>query len=165
MGISHRPILRATAAILVLSASPALAAGAAAASGADIIGTTTLASLLELEFGTIAADSAGGVVELDVSSGNRNCAPGMACSGSFAFATLLVTGSAGSVEVTYDPTVILAGPGADLNATINFPGGQGSVINLVNGTATVQFGASLQINPNQAAGQYIGQFSVNVNYF
>jgi Mat/Ecp fimbriae major subunit len=146
------------------AAPAAFAGGAGANSNAVIVQTTTLSSLLELNFGTIASNGAGGVVTLDAGTGNRTCAPGMACSGSFAFATLLVTGDAAGVQLHYDPTVQLTGPGDPMNATIQFPGGQGSVVALVNGQAVVYFGADLVVNANQTAGAYNGTFNVSVNY-
>jgi hypothetical protein len=149
---------------VALCASPVRADSAASSSSATIIQPTTLASLLELNFGTIATNAAGGVVSLDVVSSNRNCASGLFCSGSFAFATLYITGSISTVQVTYDPDVVLTGPGAPMDVTILFPGGSGTVVNLVNGEATIQFGADLTVNPNQIPGGYTGQFTVNVDY-
>jgi Mat/Ecp fimbriae major subunit len=131
---------------------------------ATVVQTTTISSLLALDFGTIASNNTAGVVSLDASANNRNCATNMACSGSFAFAKLFVTGDASSVQLQYDSTVQLTGPGATMTATLLFPGGQGATIPLSNGQATVRFGADLYVNANQAAGAYNGTFTVSVNY-
>lgn len=147
-----------------LSTGAAQADSASSPTSATIIQPTTLASLLELDFGTIATTSAGGTVNLDVAGNNRMCASGLFCSGSFAFATLYVTGDVSTVQVTYNPAVTLTGPGTPMDATILFPGGSGASVNLVNGEATIQFGADLVVGPNQTPGAYSGQFTVNVNY-
>jgi Domain of unknown function (DUF4402) len=144
--------------------SAAQAAGASANGRASVLQGTTLASLLEMDFGTIATNGLGGTVNLDASNSSRTCGSGMVCSGSFAFATLRVTGAATNVQVNFDPVVQLTGPGAPMNAAILFPGGQGAVITLVNGQATVYFGANLGVNANQGPGVYQGTFNVNVNY-
>jgi Domain of unknown function (DUF4402) len=148
----------------IAAGTPAQAQSADANSSATIVQTTTISSLLALDFGTIASNGEAGVVTLEPSSNNRNCASNMACSGSFSFATLFVTGDASSVQLHYDPDVQLSGPGATMTATILFPGGQGTIIPLTNGQATVHFGANLYVNANQTEGAYNGTFTVSVNY-
>jgi Domain of unknown function (DUF4402) len=135
-----------------------------ATSHATIYRPSTLASLLDLNFGSIVTGTAGGQISLDVASASRTCAPGMACSGAFAFATLSITGSNATVQVTYVPNIQLTGPGAPMDVAINFPGGSGALVTLVSNAATIEFGATLTVNPNQAGGDYAGQFSVDVNY-
>ncbi len=151
-------------AVTVGLAQPAFADSASANTSATVLQNTTVSSLLQMDFGTIASNGTGGIVSLDAASSSRGCGVGMACSGAFAFATLLVTGDATSVQLNYDPVVQLTGPGIPMNATINYVGGQGAVVSLVNGNATIHFGADLLVNPNQTAGAYNGTFSVSVNY-
>ena len=147
-----------------LASAPAHAETAAASSLATVYRPSTLASLLDLNFGTIVANSTGGVVDLDVNSSSRLCQPGLACSGGYAFATLQLTGSNAIVVVTYDPVIQLTGPGDPMNVLIQFPGGSGALVPITNNSTTIQFGALLTVNPSQLPGDYSGLFSVNVNY-
>jgi hypothetical protein len=51
-----------------------------------------------------------------------------------------------------------------MNVEVLFPGGQGAAINVTGGQIDVVFGARLTVNANQAEGEYLGQFSVDVDY-
>jgi hypothetical protein len=77
---------------------------------------------------------------------------------------LRLTGSDANVIVTYDPTFNLTGPGQDMVAEPNFPGGSGAIVRLGGGTAVVRFGAKVYVNAGQAPGLYNGQFTVNLEY-
>jgi hypothetical protein len=120
--------------------------------------------LLDMDFGRIASDGSAGVVELNSGSGTRTCASGLACVGSFGMSELRLTGSDANVIVTFNPTFNLTGPGQDMVAEPNFPGGSGAIIQLTGGTAVVRFGAKVHVNAGQAPGLYSGQFSVNLEY-
>ena len=147
-----------------LTSAPAHAETAAANSLATVYRPSTLASLLDLNFGTIVANSTGGVIDLDVNTSSRVCQPGLVCSGGYAFATLQLTGSNAVVVVTYEPLIQLTGPGDPMNVLIQFPGGSGALVPITNNSTTIQFGALLTVNPSQLPGDYSGLFSVNVNY-
>jgi Domain of unknown function (DUF4402) len=147
-----------------LGASPVQAQSASAVSSTTIISQTTLSSLLDMSFGTVITDGTGGPVILDSAAGTRSCTGGIICSGSFAFATLYVTGDSSTVQVTYPSQVLLSGPGTDMTVTPVYAGGSGATITLVSGAATIKFGAQLDVNPGQTPGNYTGTFTVNVNY-
>jgi hypothetical protein len=51
-----------------------------------------------------------------------------------------------------------------MTVTPLFPGGSGAQIQLTGGTATIDFGAALAIAAGQLDGDYVGDFTVNVNY-
>jgi Domain of unknown function (DUF4402) len=147
-----------------LIAAPVQAATASASSRATIYRPMTLASLLDLNFGTVVTDGTGGVVNLDVGSASRSCDPGLSCSNTFAFATLMLTGSNTTVQVNYNPIVQLTGPGTPMDVNIQFPGGPGALVTITNNATNIAFGALLTVNPNQADGDYAGNFSVDVVY-
>jgi Domain of unknown function (DUF4402) len=149
---------------LGFGATSAEAATASANSRATVYRPMTLASLLDLNFGTVVTDGTGGVVNLNVSSASRNCDPGLLCSNTFAFATLKLTGSNTTVQVTYNPTVQLTGPGSPMDVNIQFPGGSGTWVTVTNNATNIEFGALLTVNPAQADGDYSGLFSVDVTY-
>jgi hypothetical protein len=160
-------IVRGVAAIAAMSGlapGTAQAESLSAQSKATVYRPSTLASLLDLDFGTVVSDGTGGVVMLDVDANARNCDPGMMCSAAYAFATLYLTGSNATVQVTYDPVTQLTGPGQPMDVSLLFPGGSGSYVTITNNAAVIRFGASLTINSNQVPGDYSGQFAVNVNY-
>lgn len=151
--------------LLLLTAQPASAATVASTSAqAEVLETIQVAVLLDMDFGRIAVGGAGGVVVIDPNAGSRTCDPGLVCVGSFGTSELQLTGSDASVQVNFDPTFQLTGPGAPIVAEPQFPGGPGTVVNLSGGTTVVKFGAKLTINPGQTPGVYSGQFSVNLEY-
>jgi Domain of unknown function (DUF4402) len=162
--MSRALVLIAVLTGLSAGATSAEAATAAATSRATIYRPITLASLLDLNFGTVVTDGTGGVVDLNVGTSSRNCDPGLSCSNTFAFATLMLTGSDVAVQVNYNPAVQLFGPGAPMNVNIQFPGGPGALVTIINNAKNIEFGALLSVNPSQADGDYAGNFSVDVVY-
>lgn len=160
---------KAVAAALALFAAalPATARGEAlqtATSRAQVLEEIQFAVLLDMNFGKIATNGTGGVVDLNPASGSRTCAAGLVCVGGFGMSQLQLSGSEADVQVNFDPTFLLTGPGQDIVAEPQFPGGPGAVVHLSGGTATVNFGAKLYINPGQLPGTYSGDFSVNLEY-
>ncbi len=156
----------AAAALLIASFafSSAFAATGAANGAAIVYHPMTLASLLDLSFGTVISDGSAAQVMLNSATGNRDCPIGTTtCTGSYAFATLRITGSPATVQITYNPSVQLTGPGDPMAVDILFPGGSGALVS-ANGNTVIEFGATLNINADQLPGDYSGNFSVDVNY-
>lgn len=152
-------------ALCTLAAMPAQAATAASSGAqAEVLETIQVAVLLDMDFGRIAVGSGGGVVVIDPNAGSRTCDPTLVCVGSFGTSELQLTGSNANVQVNFDPTFLLTGPGFPIIAEPQFPGGPGTVVVLSGGTTVVKFGARLTINPGQTPGAYAGQFSVNLEY-
>ena len=166
--ISKRPDpLLATGVALALLGTPATAqAGATATSPvtAEVLEEIQFAELLDMDFGRIAVNGAGGVVQLDPTANNRTCDSALICTGSFAVSQLHLTGSDANVQVNFAPAFTLTGPGDPMLVEPQFPGGPGAVINLTGGARTVKFGARLHINPLQAPGVYSGDFSIDLEY-
>lgn len=154
--------------VACFSAAPALAGAATTASStAQVLDSIQFAVLLDLDFGKIAMrdNVSGGDVIIDPSSSSRTCSGNIVCTGTFGTSRLELTGSDAAVQVNFDPTFQLTGPGDPIVAEPSFPGGPGAVVNLTGGYTVVNFGATLHINPGQAPGTYSGQFTVNLEYY
>mgnify|MGYP000060546831 CR=1 FL=1 len=134
---------------------------------AQVLNTIQFAVLLDMDFGRVALRNNlnGGVVVIDPATTGRICDSALVCAGSFAASQLELTGSDADVQVTFDPTFQLNGPGDPITAEPQFPGGSGAVVRISGGSTVVKLGARLNINPNQAPGVYSGQFSVNLEYY
>mgnify|MGYP003627680239 FL=1 len=147
----------------VMVPSGAMAETASAEAKAQVYVPIQFAVLLEMDFGNIVSSSSGGRVVLDPVASARDCGA-MICTGSFSWSRLAVSGSDATVEISYAPLFYLNGPGQPIAAELTYPGGSGSQIQMTGGSAEVQFGAILHINPDQVPGPYSGQFAVDVNY-
>lgn len=137
-----------------------------AVSNAQVLEDIRFAVLLDMDFGRIAVrdNVTGGDVTIDPSSTGRSCSPSIVCTGSWAVSRLDLSGSDANVQVNFDPSFQLTGPGDPIQAEPRFPGGPGAVVRLTGGHAVVNFGAVLHVNPGQAPGHYSGQFTVNLEY-
>lgn len=150
---------------LMLTATSAAAETASGNARVRVLQPINFAILLETDFGQIVAGGSGGTVLLNPLDGTRDCtASGMTCTGSYSVARLILTGSDAIVTITYDPNFTLTGPGSPMTVAPLFVGGSGSQIMLTGGTATIDFGAALTVNPNQVEGVYSGDFTISVNY-
>jgi hypothetical protein len=150
--------------MLALAATPAAAADTTGTGTAAIYEPIQFAVLLDMDFGKIVSDTTGGTVHIDPVNITRSCPVTMTCLGTFSFSELQLTGSDATVVVSYSPSFQLTGPGAPITVEPEFPGGSGTAIQLTGGSAIFQFGAQVHINPNQTAGSYTGNFSVDVSY-
>jgi hypothetical protein len=151
-----------------MAAAPALAGTSTTASSqAQVLESIQFAVLLDMDFGKVAVRDAlsGGDVTIDPSSSGRSCSANIVCSGTFTTSRLELTGSDADVQVNFDPSFQLTGPGDPIVAEPQFPGGPGAVVHLTNGQTVVNFGAIIHINPGQAPGNYSGQFTVNLEYY
>lgn len=154
--------------ILALSlATPALAATAApATANAQVLEEIQFAVLLDMDFGRIAVrnPAIGGEVLIDPAANSRSCDPSLVCTGNWAVSRLELSGSEAYVQVNFDPSFQLTGPGQPIMAEPLFPGGPGAVVHLTGGFTVVNFGARIVINPGQAPGDYSGDFTVHLEY-
>lgn len=151
-----------------LGASPALAGAATSPTAqAEVLESIQFAVLIDMDFGRVAVRDPlnGGDVVIDPGSSSRTCSAAIVCTGTFNTSRLELTGSDAAVQVNFDPTFQLFGPGDPINAEPQFPGGPGAVVNLTGGHTVVNFGAVLHINAGQAPGVYTGTFTVNLEYY
>ena len=149
---------------LALPAPAAAGTAQTSSSTAEVLQTIQYAVLLDMNFGRVAASGNAGVVELNPTTGTRNCDPNLVCVSGFNMSELRLTGSDANVQVSFDPTFQLTGPGDPILAEPLFPGGSGAVIAITGGQAVVNFGAKLHINAGQAPGIYSGDFTVYLEY-
>jgi hypothetical protein len=166
-----KALLVSAAAIGLLSAAPAFAqAGptSTASAGADAVIVTPISVINvegeNLDFGTIAADTAAGTVTVDGAGGLTSSSPNLIVTGSTGNAAAFdVSGQANlAYTATIDPSVTLSGPGTDMSATLTKYGGAAAL----DGTGSDSFtvGGTLSVGANQAAGSYTGSFDVSVAY-
>jgi hypothetical protein len=157
----------AAALFAVLPHLPAHAATtASSATTAEVLEEIQFAVLLDMNFGRIAVrnPAVGGVVVIDPNSTLRSCDPSLVCTGTWGVSRLELSGSDANVQVNFDPSFQLTGPGQPIVAEPIFPGGPGAVVHLTGGHVVVNFGARIAINPGQAPGNYSGDFSVYLEY-
>lgn len=144
----------------LLVAGSASAQTVSATGNATILQALTLTEDVELDFGRILAAAAPGTVTV-TQAGAQSCAV-VTCFADALAAEFTVTGTAGeTVDVTTDPTITLAGPGAPMPATTDAPAtatiGGG-------GTVTFNVGGELTVGASQTAGDYSGNYDVTVAY-
>lgn len=159
------PASLAVALLALALPAPALAATAQTATAqAQVLENIQYAVLLDMDFGRVATTGTAGVIELNPGSGTRSCDPTLVCVSGFAMSELRLTGSDANVQVNFDPTFQLTGPGDPIMAEPLFPGGPGAVVSISGGETVVNFGARLFINAGQAPGVYAGDFTVYLEY-
>lgn len=153
--------------LALCGASPALAATATpVVASAEVLEEIQFAVLLDMDFGHIAVrnPAVGGAVVIDPNANSRTCDPSLVCAGTWGVSRLELSGSEAYVQVNFDPSFQLIGPGQPIVAEPLFPGGPGAVVHLTGGFTVVNFGARIVVNPGQAPGSYSGDFSVYLEY-
>lgn len=153
--------------LALCAAAPGHAATATpVTASAQVLEEIQFAVLLDMDFGRIAVrnPAVGGEVVIDPSSTSRTCDPSLVCTGTFGVSRLELSGSEAYVQVNFDPSFQLTGPGQPIVAEPLFPGGPGAVVHLTGGFTVVNFGARIVINPGQAPGNYSGDFTVYLEY-
>lgn len=160
-----KSIITVFASLPFMAVAPhAFAAGQTVGGDARIVDPIQFALLLEMNFGRIVPNPAGGTVVLNPVSGERDCSGAMACGGSYSISELRVSGSDAQVTVTYSPSLLLTGPGDPMVVTPELPGGSGQTFTMSGGNLLLRFGATLTTNANQAPGAYSEPFTVDVTY-
>lgn len=168
-----KSILRISAAGLALAsfgiASSASAATATADAQAQIMAALTVtldATAQDLDFGTIAQNTAGGTVDLAPTSGNLTCSGGVVCSGSGESPNFDLAGAPGlTVSVSFsNPNISLAGPVGSTPMNVALVSSVPSVVLSGAGTGTFDVGGTLTVGASQAAGTYTGTLEVVALY-
>jgi len=140
------------------------------ASAADTIGTASvevlspiaIAETQALNFGNISPTGTAGTVAISTggvrSNSNVDLLGGLPTQAIFA-----ITGAGNAAfSVSLPSSVILTGP--ETKTVDSFVHDAGASPALSSGTATVNVGATLNVNATQAPGTYTGTYSVSVNY-
>ena len=146
-----------------LGSHQALATSQTGTASATILSQISVTQSTPMAFASIAPKAAGGAVVLSP-SGTISPVVGFVFSGSPTAGSFNVTGAVGQpVVVSYSTGDTLTGPGTAMplgsftnNAVpATFPAG---------GNFTLNVGATLTVNANQAAGPYAGNYTVTVDY-
>lgn len=160
-------------------AAPAVAAPAVQAAGADavVIRPLTLVKTADLSFGNIIPGATAGTVTINPYNDARTFTGGVVVAGgTVQAARLLGAGTPGRLAAvrwnTGAFTLTRVGGGATMQVdqlTTNsvqfvFPGNDPRQIP-ANRVLDIRFGGRLLVGANQAAGDYVGDFAVTVDYF
>lgn len=171
--------LLAGVAALGVCAAVALSAGSVKAADDDlaveaviVAAITVDCSTQDLNFGAIAASTAGGANVVTVDTAGLRSIAG-AGNGSLVGADetegqCTVTGTATyDVDITLPASTVVSGPGPDMtvnNFTVDTPDGPGLAFELTGGADIISIGADLTVAQGQTAGAYSGVLNVEVNY-
>lgn len=161
----NRAVAGVVIATLGLSAGVAHAAPvtATATAKARVLKQITVTNTSDLDFGTIVTGAAASV---GVSTGGvRTCGAGLTCTSTVSAANFNISGTNNEVvTITGDNTVALSnGTGGNMTATLTR---SATTITLVNSAigGSFQVGGTLPLAAAQPDGNYIGTFSVTVDY-
>ncbi|MHA1539707.1 MAG: DUF4402 domain-containing protein [Alphaproteobacteria bacterium] len=118
-----------------------------------------------MNFGTIAADPAGGTILLNTSDIASNVTGVSLITGTPESARFRTTGAADTAfSITLPVSINLTGPGTDMLVN-NFIHDAGATPTLSSSGARIfNIGATLAINAAQTAGIYTGTYTINVDY-
>ena len=143
--------------------------GATASATATIVEALSITKINDLKFGKIIAASTEGKVQIQT-DGSRTIASGdvvLFNTGSdHQAASFEVSGTAGrTYSLDFPSTISLTGPNGSTPMTIEgFVHSATGTLSTTTGKETFKVGATLKVGANQAAGQYIGTFSVTAAY-
>ncbi len=146
-------------------------ASASANANATIITPIAIAQMADLNFGNIVAGTGAGTVTVSPTTGDRSSKGDVilptATPGTFNAAEFTVTGLANATyAITLPESINISETGGTTTMTVdNFtsnPSGTGTLA--ANGKQTLSVGARLNVDADQAAGEYAGEFTVTVAY-
>ena len=160
----YSAVLAGTAVLaLGLGTTTANAATQSGTATANIVSAITIQQTAGLNFGTIVPAAAAANVSVD-SAGVRTCAASLTCSGTPAAGAFTATGTPSQgVTITTDASTTISSGGNNMSVTAIAPS-TGTATLSAGGTASFTVGGTLNVNANQAAGVYSGNYNVNVNY-
>lgn len=154
----------AISAALFAMSGGARAAEATASATSTVIESLTVNNITDLGFGVISANGTPGTVVVDV--GNVRTCNNVTClgGGSVQGAAFDVLGlSLAPYVVTFSSgNTLTNGTGGTMDLD-TFTDNSTGILD-ADGSTNLRVGATLNVNPNQAAGVYIGTFTVTVSY-
>ncbi len=134
---------------------------------ATVVAPVTLVKTADLLFGSVApASFATGTVTIDPNGGRMSANVVLSSMGLGNPASFYLTGDPGAgFSINLPSSITLTGPGnpMQLNAFTSSPTSIGTFS--PSGTATINVGGTLTVGANQAAGIYLGSFSISVDYY
>lgn len=170
----HFTVERLAAALIApvafCAVSPALGATGSAQSKAVIVGRLSLLAVAALDFGSLASGTAGSCT-IDADTGTRTVTGGVALlGGGSGPAQFVGAGTPNKTVLIREPrsTITLTRSGGTETMTVsNFTvsGGNGTSRKIpANGVLIFNVGGRLNVGANQAGGNYVGSFTVTVDY-
>lgn len=148
--------------VAALGANSAHAATAQADAKARVLTQVSVSKVAgqDLDFGAVVPGISDSTVQISA-TGARSCGATLTCSGTTAAAGFTISGALGeTVTIASDPGVTLNSGGNSMSATL-----APSITSLVlDGSDGFTVGGTLTVLSMQAAGNYVGQFDVTVNY-
>ncbi len=180
MSIAAKSFVGALLIAATIAWSPARAAQSNSATAADIVQPLTLIRTRDLEFGSLIAGPTAGTATVSI-AGVRTVTGGTVAAGgtphtaefsgqgrpneqfaiTFGAPSILVTRSGGTETMQVDTFTIGSSPAGGLNQLGN--SGRWRITS-ASGVFTFPVGATLRVGANQAAGTYVGAFSVTIDY-
>ncbi len=169
MGTSNFKLVAALAALALSSAAQAVPATSDADGRALILVPLKLIKITDLDFGTVVPSAISGVVSINATTGARTFAGGITGASSDVGnrATFGGAGSANQqVIVTVDPPLVLTSLAGDTVTVLGMPldGSSTRTVDPVSRAFFVGIGGTLQIEADQAEGDYSADFTVTANY-
>ncbi len=169
MGICRFTLAATLAALAMSSAAQAVPATSDADGRALILVPLKLTKITDLDFGTVVPSSVSGVVSINATTGARTFAGGITGSSSDVGnrATFGGAGSANQqVIVTVDPPLVLTSLAGDTVTVLGMPldGPATRTVDPDTRAFFVGIGGTLQIEADQAEGDYSADFTVTANY-
>jgi hypothetical protein len=144
------------------SAVSANAATATADARARILAPITVTKNTDLDFGTIVVGTTAGTATVST-AGARTCTAALVCTGgTVSAANFSVSGTSGAVVTVATPASVSLASGANnMSASLT---SSAATVTLTGGTGTFNVGGVLSVGASQAAGNYVGTFTVTVDY-
>jgi Mat/Ecp fimbriae major subunit len=153
-------------AVASFGATSAHAADATASAKATILAAVTIASDgSDLSFGTIAPGSAAANIVVSNAGVRGACPVAYVCTGTTTAAGFNLTGANSTVVKITLPTSVSLSAGSDtMTATLTSDATAGLLTLSAAGAGTLKVGGTLQVGAAQAAGNYVGSFTVSAVY-
>lgn len=154
---------------LAACVSPALAATTAAPAEAVAISSLSLVKTEDLDFGTLVSGPAAGTATINANTGVRTTTGGVTAAGGGTPKRAEFVGIGGRgilIIVGIGPAPTLTnGTGGTMTSTLSVQGGTGVRLFPGTGVQTFRVGGRLNVGANQQDGNYVGTFTLTVNYF
>lgn len=155
---------------LALTSAPAYAVPATSQANAHarIVKSLTIASVRDLDLGTIVLSGTGPYTETVgiTKAGAATTCVNVTCSGPFQTAQYKATGTIGqNVTVTVSPTIAMVNQtqtSPDLDLTVDAP--TTVTLDATTGEVTFDIGGSIDVSDTTADGVYLGTFDVSADY-
>lgn len=130
----------------------------------QVLAAVQLSAVTDLDFGVVAASAAGGTVTLSTSSNTPTTAGVIAISGGSRASFQVTQATNGeTIDLTVGNASPLTGTGADITLS-GLTLSNNSIVFNSSSLQTVFVGGTITLNPNQAAGNYVGTFDVTAEY-